>query len=193
MLNVYFIRHGQSESNLNATFSGNTDVPLTDKGRDDARHAGELLKGIEFQKIYVSNLSRAQETMRLAIPGAVGVVDERLQETNVGFLAGHLRSEMMEKYGDALQEAFRTRCFGSYGGEQQSEHMARVKAFRDMLEAENIDGNVAVFAHDGTIRNFFQLMVGNASGIDQVRLANGSVSVFSYNGKYWILKHWNLI
>ena len=54
------VRHGQSLWNLEDRFTGWIDVPLTEKGEEEARRAGELLKDIDFQVAYTSALSRAQ-------------------------------------------------------------------------------------------------------------------------------------
>lgn len=61
-MRVYVIRHGESETNLNKKWTGWLDVHLTDKGKDDAKKAGDFLKNIAFEKIYASDLSRAVET-----------------------------------------------------------------------------------------------------------------------------------
>jgi len=49
---VYLIRHGQSENNKRKLFSGWSDTPLTDKGREDAQKAGEILSGIAFDHVF---------------------------------------------------------------------------------------------------------------------------------------------
>lgn len=60
---MVLVRHGQSQWNLENRFTGWVDVPLSLKGRQEAKSAGELLKDIWFDVIYVSHLMRAIQTM----------------------------------------------------------------------------------------------------------------------------------
>lgn len=55
-MKVYVIRHGESENNRTERFTGWDDPHLTDRGREDAKKAAELLKNVRFDKIYVSDL-----------------------------------------------------------------------------------------------------------------------------------------
>jgi 2,3-bisphosphoglycerate-dependent phosphoglycerate mutase len=85
-MRIYVVRHGESETNLQKRWTGWMDVQLTDKGREDARKAGEFLKGITFDKIYTSDLTRAIETAKIALPGCRYETTPLLREINVGKL-----------------------------------------------------------------------------------------------------------
>jgi len=63
MSKLILVRHGQSQWNLENRFTGWMDVPLSSKGIDEAISAGKKLKGIEFDKIYVSHMLRAIQTL----------------------------------------------------------------------------------------------------------------------------------
>ncbi len=100
-------RHGQSDWNLKNLFTGWTDVDLTEKGIDEARAAGRLLResGYAFDVAYTSVLKRAIRTLWL-------MLDEmdlmwipvhrswRLNERHYGALQGLNKAETAEKYGD---------------------------------------------------------------------------------------------
>ncbi len=62
MTTLYFIRHGESQANLERRFAGSTDVPLTEKGREQAEKTAEFLQDIPFTAVYASDLVRAYET-----------------------------------------------------------------------------------------------------------------------------------
>ncbi|MBQ5841097.1 MAG: histidine phosphatase family protein [Clostridia bacterium] len=62
MTRVYFIRHGESQANLEQRFAGSDDAPLTAKGREQARQTAEFLKDVPFTAVYASDLSRAYHT-----------------------------------------------------------------------------------------------------------------------------------
>ena len=61
-MKLYMVRHGQSVANLNKQHVGWGQVLLTEKGEDDARGAGEILKNYSFDKVYSSDLLRASSS-----------------------------------------------------------------------------------------------------------------------------------
>lgn len=63
MSRLILVRHGQSQWNLENRFTGWTDVPLSRKGIDEAISAGEKLKDVEFDTMYVSHMLRAIQTL----------------------------------------------------------------------------------------------------------------------------------
>ena len=67
MTKLTIIRHGESVWNLENRFTGWMDVPLSPKGKEEAMKAGILLKDEQFDKIYVSHLTRAIQTMHLLL------------------------------------------------------------------------------------------------------------------------------
>lgn len=68
-MELYAIRHGQSAANAVQAHAGWAQVPLTELGREQAAKTGELLKGMEFDRVIVSDLLRAKETAQIALPG----------------------------------------------------------------------------------------------------------------------------
>src|SRR5678809_618737 len=69
MARLVFVRHGESQWNLENRFTGWVDVPLTDTGRREAARAGELLMGTPFDIAYSSVLRRANETLEIILRG----------------------------------------------------------------------------------------------------------------------------
>jgi len=107
MATLTLVRHGQSQWNLENRFTGWVDVPLTDKGREEAARAGRLLKksGIAFTKAYTSDLQRAQDTLAIILEGlgqtSIPIVrDQALNERHYGDLQGLNKAETAAKYGD---------------------------------------------------------------------------------------------
>ncbi len=62
MIEIILVRHGQTPWNKDKIFRGSVDIPLNDQGREEARLAGEWLKGETIQAAYCSPLSRARDT-----------------------------------------------------------------------------------------------------------------------------------
>ena len=73
-MKLYMIRHGQSTANAQHLHAGWAQIPLTDQGMEQARIAGRLLAGIQFDSIYVSDLLRAQQTLTAALPGVLIII-----------------------------------------------------------------------------------------------------------------------
>ena len=57
-MKIYFMRHGESENNLNGRMTGWMDAPLTERGVEQARAASVKLRGITFDKVFSSDLVR---------------------------------------------------------------------------------------------------------------------------------------
>ena len=100
-------RHGQSTWNLENLFTGWTDVPLTDKGRQEGVDAGRVLSELDysFDVAYTSVLARAIHTLWLMLDELervwIPVIrDWRLNERHYGALQGLNKAETAAKYGD---------------------------------------------------------------------------------------------
>lgn len=100
-MRVYIIRHGESETNRLNCWTGWLDVDLTEKGTEDARKAGKLLEGVEFDKLYASDLIRAKQTLETALPGYEYETSPALREVNVGAIAGKPLSIVTEEEKNA--------------------------------------------------------------------------------------------
>ena len=84
---LYFLRHGQAESNANHFFAGQSDVALTPLGIRQAEAAAPLLTHIKFDKIFCSDLQRATCTAALALPNETCEYTALIREIDVGSLA----------------------------------------------------------------------------------------------------------
>jgi 2,3-bisphosphoglycerate-dependent phosphoglycerate mutase len=107
MHTLVLLRHGESTWNKENRFTGWTDVDLSDKGRDEARAAGRLLKaeGFAFDFVYTSLLKRAIWTSVLALDELDQLWlpverDWRLNERHYGALQGLNKAETAAKHGE---------------------------------------------------------------------------------------------
>lgn len=107
MYKIVFMRHGESTWNLDNRFTGWTDVDLTEKGINEAKAAGQILKqeGFTFDVAYTSVLKRAIRTLWLALDEMDMMYlpiknDWRLNERHYGALQGLDKGETAAKYGD---------------------------------------------------------------------------------------------
>ncbi|HSM26046.1 MAG TPA: 2,3-diphosphoglycerate-dependent phosphoglycerate mutase [Anaerolineaceae bacterium] len=107
MYKLVLIRHGESEWNKSNLFTGWTDVDLTEKGVNEAKTAGKLLKedGFTFELAYTSVLKRAIRTLWIVMDEMdlmwIPVIrDWRLNERHYGALQGLNKAETAAKYGE---------------------------------------------------------------------------------------------
>ena len=107
MKKIVLLRHGESIWNKENRFTGWTDVDLSDKGKTEARKAGEVLKkeGFVFDIAYTSVLKRAVRTLWITLDEMdlmwIPVYNSwRLNERHYGALQGLNKSEMAAKFGE---------------------------------------------------------------------------------------------
>ncbi len=163
---LILVRHGQSQWNLENRFTGWTDIPLTETGIAEARHAGELLKDYHFDKAFTSALTRAQETLRyiLEVTGQTDVPIERdqaLNERHYGDLQGLNKDETAEKFGKEQVHIWRR----SYdiqppGGESLKDTRNRVLPYYEehILPLLKEGKKVLVVAHGNSLRGLVMVL-----------------------------------
>ncbi|CAN5645817.1 2,3-bisphosphoglycerate-dependent phosphoglycerate mutase [soil metagenome] len=167
MPKLILVRHGQSIWNLQDRFTGWVDVPLTEKGMEEARGAGRLLHGVPVDIAYTSTLRRAQETLRLMTEHmgiAVPVIrDEALNERMYGDLQGLNKARTAEKFGAEQVKIWRR----SYdipppNGESLADTAKRTLPFFERCILGDIqDGrNVLVVAHGNSNRSIVMSLDG---------------------------------
>ena len=160
MARLVLLRHGESQWNLENRFTGWVDVPLTPRGIQEAKNAGDKLRGFTFDRAFTSVLARANETLRLALEG-IGqsnlpvVKDKALNERMYGELQGLNKAETAKKYGEAQVKIWRR----SYdipppGGESLKDTAERVLPYYEqtikpyLLKGETI----LIAAHGNSLR-----------------------------------------
>jgi 2,3-bisphosphoglycerate-dependent phosphoglycerate mutase len=154
------VRHGQSLWNLENRFTGWVDVPLTEKGREEARAGGERLRGTHFDVAYTSRLTRAQDTLAIIIEvagfEALPIIrDEALNERHYGDLQGLNKADTAERYGDEQVHIWR-RSFATPppNGEALKDTAERTLPFFDRAIMGDIrqGKDVLVVAHGNSNR-----------------------------------------
>jgi len=114
MHKVVLLRHGESTWNKENRFTGWHDVDLTERGREEAREAGRLLKegGYVFDVAYTSVLKRAIKTLGIALDTLdqlwIPVIKSwKLNERSYGALQGLNKAETAAKHGEAQTKIWR--------------------------------------------------------------------------------------
>ena len=155
---VFLARHAESTLNLERRVNGDPSVavPLTDKGRDEARLLGAQLANVELDLCLHTRFPRTKETAELAVAGR-GVpveVEPRLDDINIGDLDG----SPIEQYREVKREVGRKRPFP--GGESLDDAARRyAAAYRDLLE-RNVR-RVLVVCHEIPVRYALNAAAGS--------------------------------
>ena len=160
MKQVVLIRHGESQWNLENRFTGWVDIPLSPKGEQEAREAGEKLRAFRFDHAFTSVLTRAIKTLEIVLDviGQSGLPVEQHQALNermYGDLQGLNKAETAKQYGEAQVKLWRR----SYdvrppGGESLHDTAERVLPYyREHIWPRLAKGEtLLVVAHGNSLR-----------------------------------------
>jgi len=137
---LLLVRHGETDWNADGRLQGQTDRPLSDFGRRQARQLADELEGEDLEAVYASDLVRARETAEIVAErlGLPVVLDPGLREKNWGTWEG-------------LTAVERDRV--EFVGESTQEHQERtLGALRRISERHPGDRRVLVVTHGGSMR-----------------------------------------
>ncbi|MFO7952519.1 MAG: histidine phosphatase family protein [Bacillota bacterium] len=197
-MEVYLVRHGETESNKEKRFQGWSESPLSPKGLHQAREAGFFLGRKEIDAVYASDLKRAIHTARIigASCGLKPVESPLLREINFGQWEGLTYNEIEAQWGNLIREWFDDPfCRSAPGGETLEDVRQRLYSFiGELLKHEWSSGNqrLVLVSHGGAIRvllyyalrlnreQFWNLRIENAS-VSLINLEKERVEVVYYN------------
>jgi probable phosphoglycerate mutase len=189
-VDLWLMRHGETEWSLSGAHTSRTDIPLTDKGRERARKLGEYLQRVSFAKVLTSPMQRARETCQIAGLGAQARVDEGLREWDYGEAEGKTTKDMREKYGDPEWNVWTRELEGGELVEHVGDRADGVIA--PALQGTPEGGKVALFAHAHILRILAARWIGlEARGGQYFGLGTGSVSVMGWERETRVVSHWN--
>ena len=152
---LHLIRHGETEWNSQHRAQSYTDIPLSDVGRQQAQCTAELLKDVDFDIAYSSDLSRAKETAEIILGTRHIQVNtiKSLREYNKGVFEGLHRSEYSLRYPDQYQASLTKDIdFSPESGESVRQVHDRVSEFGTFITSEYPHEDILVACHGGSLR-----------------------------------------
>jgi len=208
MSNLLLIRHGESQWNLENRFTGWVDVPLSEKGLQEAKAAGEKLKSFSFDCAYTSELRRAQDTLSIILEasGQIRIPLERdiaLNERHYGALQGLNKEETAKKFGAEQVKLWRrsydvpppkdvTELNPDGMSESLKDTAARTlpywkeKIFPDLLAGKN----VIVAAHGNSLRSIVMYLDGlTEQQVVELTIPTGAPLLYVFDAEGKILEH----
>ena len=190
MLELWLIRHGETDWNVANRIQGITDVPLNERGVAQAQRLAGRLAGVAFDAVYSSDSQRAFVTAQHALPGATIATDVRLRELAYGVFEGH--------HWHSLPDELRT-VATTWRADRWGQRIPGGESFRDLNERMQslladlpTAGRVALFSHGGAIRTVLYHLWGfepNGSwrleitntGITKIARREGVATVWTIN------------
>ena len=190
---IYFIRHGETDWNLEGRLQGQKDIPLNDVGRVQAEEAGRKLQALvphyEDLAYLASPMARTRETMEI-LRTTLGLhpesykLDERLVELTFGDWEGMTWKEVRkaEPALAALREQDKWHYAPPGGGESYAMLVDRIRPILDDLTRDTV-----VVAHGGVARAFLSIACGvNSRQAASMDIWQGRVLVIEGRSYRWV-------
>ena len=195
-MELYLVRHGETESNRQKRYKGWTESSLSEKGIWQAEQAAAFLSSKGIDAVYCSDLERAQNTARF-IGKRTGIIPEvtpLLREIHFGRWEGMTYNEIESSWGEEIHrwidDPF---CRSAPGGETLKTVCTRMQTFLNYLCERYINGqHIAAVSHGGSIRallyqvmslepqSFWEIKIDNAS-VTKLRKVDNQFEVVYYN------------
>jgi broad specificity phosphatase PhoE len=178
LLELWWVRHGETDWNAQGRVQGWTDVPLNELGVSQAELLSLWLEGIPFRAVVASDLIRARHTATIlrSRMKAPFVTDPLLRERSFGKGEGMLRSDMLRHYPNGAPEA-----------ESAADVERRVMEFLSKMTKTYSDGRILCVSHGGVIRAILKVLncespthLGNTS-VSRTRFHDGKWDVLAVN------------
>ena len=185
MTKIIFIRHGQTEWNITGRYQGQSDVPLSELGVEQAKKLAAAFPVQGLTAIYSSNLSRAMTTAQCVADRFGLTVEPRaeLREINFGDWEGLTYDEITAKWPEALTDFFQRpdRLVIPHGESFPIVQQRALGCIRELCAAHK-DETIAVTAHGAILRT----LLAHALHMDlrylwTIRQFNTAVSIVCYH------------
>ncbi len=187
MKEIYLVRHGETEWNKIGKYQGRTDIPLSQKGLDQAALCAEALRSKKIDRIITSDLSRAKvtaETIRKFHQSATFTIDKRLQELNFGDWETLTYDEINERWPGQIHAMYKNpETMTIQNGESFFDLQVRAWAALEEELSRSKDGDtILVVCHGGTIRTLIcKLLDINLRHCWNFRNGNTAISCIEYH------------
>ncbi|SMF94198.1 probable phosphoglycerate mutase [Methylomagnum ishizawai] len=162
-LNLYLLRHGETESSRTGGFCGRLDIELSPIGQQMAEDFGQAYREHVWAGIYASPMRRTRATVEplCRLTGAVPELRDGLREIDYGAWEGKTADAVRREYPeDYLRWLGDAGWNGPTGGERGIDVGQRALAVVDEIRARHASGDVLVVSHKATIRVLLCQMLG---------------------------------
>ena len=184
---LYLVRHGESEANAAGVFAGQSDSPLTARGRAQAEDVAAALASLEIDRVVASDLARALDTATViaARHGLTVEVHPELREIDVGEATGKRWDD--GTLGPSALTAESEEFVQWTGGESLEAALARSLGCVDRLVHEHPGERIVIVGHGGITRILVSHVLGTLPRLERSRATNTNVTIVRYaDGQYTV-------
>lgn len=190
MAYLVLVRHGTSTYNEKGIWAGWDDPELTEKGKEDAKIAGECLKDIKFDEAYTSDLTRHKQTLQIVLETlnqtAVHTTESNaVKERDYGDYTAKNKWEVKKELGE--EEFLKLRRSWDYpvpnGESLKKVYEREVPYYQTTILPQLIDGKNVIIASSGNSLRALVKYLENISDEDiaSVQIAPGEIYVYTIN------------
>ena len=181
---VWLVRHGETEWSRSGQHTGKTDLPLNEAGVEDAKRLTEVLSGVSAERVLASPLQRAWRTAELAGFLRPDAVDD-LVEWDYGDYEGRTRAEVHEERPD-----WSVWTDGTPGGESPADVSDRVD--RVIAGCRDAGGRSLLFAHGHILRALAARWIEQPVAVGaHLPLQTAKIGVLGYDRGTPTIDRWN--
>ena len=193
---IYLIRHAKPDlPHGGKLYYGSTDYPLSEEGVMMAKRLAEVLRGVEANMVFSSDLRRARETAEIALAGRTCEIRpvRGLREIHLGDWEGRSFDEVRSTWNEIYEKrGVSFDSVGPPGGESFKDLQKRTVPVFDEILRDNPCGNIMLFAHGGVIwtlmGNYFGFKLNDIffypmdfCGIHLIERSDGLMKLIKYN------------
>lgn len=194
MLQVYLVRHGETQWNAERRIQGHSDSPLTEKGEQQAWQVAERAKALGITHIIASDLGRTRRTAEIIaeLCGCGITLDSRLRELDMGVLEKrNLETLTEEEEGWRRQLVNGTAGGRIPGGESMQELADRMHAALATTLALPQGSRPMIVSHGMALGCLVSTILGLPAYAERrLRLRNCSISRIDYQDSAWLASGW---
>ena len=189
-----FVRHGETEWNVTGRYQGQTDVPLSEKGRAQAEALGKRFADIHVDEVYSSPLKRAYDTARaIAEPKGLPIHKvDGIKELNFGEWDGLTKEQLTEQFGEAfVKYRIEPLHYPMAGEGTLNRAKLRVGAALEDIKEEfrHTDKTIVVVAHGGILKLAIFYLLDISSRLYRcIELDNTSLTIIDVEEDRCILR-----
>jgi broad specificity phosphatase PhoE len=178
-MNLYFVRHGQTDWNASDRLQGQSDIPLNQTGIAQAESLRDQIRGrgLRFDAIYASPLQRVRKTAEIIADGQPIVIDRLLSERNAGQFEGGPPTALFDNEIDFLDSELNS---GAFGVEPIRAFHARAANFlQNLRHLHPEDATILIVSSNGLMKRFAMILqdlpAGNIPNFQNAEIYNFNI------------------
>lgn len=186
-MNIYIVRHGETDENRKGNFYGSTNIDLNDEGINQGKILSKELKLVDFDYVFISESKRVIHMADIILNNKISniITDKRLNEIDFGLFEGKNYKELCKLFPKECESWNNNwKEFQPPKGESYIHFYNRVSAFMDDILKYSCE-NILIVTHSGVIKSIYcYILDQNIDLFWRFSSKNGDVSIIKYEYEY---------